>query len=57
VHWQYDTRELQWKTAQAWFDFGTVQIRKDNRGRAESLMFDVPNDDIFFEEIHAFRVR
>jgi len=56
VHWQDDTYEIRWMRDQPWFSFGTVQVRKDNQGRPQSLLFDVPNDDIFFEEIHAVRV-
>jgi hypothetical protein len=37
--------------------FGTVQILKDNNNLPSELRFDVPNDDIFFEEIHAVRVK
>jgi CubicO group peptidase (beta-lactamase class C family) len=56
VHWHYDTYEMDWVEDQAWFEFGTVQITKDNNGMPSGLLFDVPNDDIFFEEINAKRV-
>ena len=56
THWHYDTYVLEWVNKQSWFNFGTVQIRKDNNNQPVSLLFDVPNDDIFFEEIHADRV-
>lgn len=55
-HWHYDTYRLDWTQEQAWFEFGTVQILKDNNGKPSGLLFDVPNDDIFFEEIKAVRV-
>lgn len=55
-HWHYDTYRLDWTEPQAWFEFGTVQILKDNNGHPSGLKFDVPNDDIFFEEIKAERV-
>lgn len=55
-HWQYDTYRMDWVEEQAWFEFGTVQIQKDNSGHPSGLLFDVPNDDIFFEEIKAVRV-
>lgn len=54
-HWHYDTWKLEWNEAQAWFDFGTVQFVTDNNGEVLELRFDVPNDDIFFHEIHAKR--
>jgi CubicO group peptidase (beta-lactamase class C family) len=56
-HWHYDTYRLDWTKEQAWFEFGTVQIMKDNNGKPSGLLFDVPNDDIFFEEIKAVRVQ
>jgi hypothetical protein len=56
-HWHYDTYQIEWMEAQSWFDFGTVQIVKDNNQQPAELLFDVPNDDIFFEEIHAKRVK
>lgn len=56
THWHDDVYRLDWKKDQAWFDFGTVQILKDNNGRPSGLLFDVPNDDIFFYEIEAVRV-
>ena len=40
----------------AWFDFGTVQFILDNNGTAQEIQFDVPNGDIFFEEIQAIKV-
>jgi hypothetical protein len=56
THWHYDTYQIEWLEAQAWFGFGTVQIQKDNNDQPLRLLFDVPNDDIFFEEINAVRV-
>lgn len=55
-HWHNDTYQMEWIEEQAWFEFGTVQIQKDNNGQPSGLLFDVPNDDIFFEEIKAVRV-
>jgi hypothetical protein len=55
-HWHYDTYQIEWMKKQSWFNFGTVQINKDNNNKPVSLTFDVPNDDIFFEEIQAERV-
>jgi len=57
THWHYDTYKLEWLEPQSWFSFGTVQILKDNNNGPAELQFDVPNDDIFFEEIHAVRVK
>ena len=55
-HWHKDTYQMNWMEEQAWFEFGTVQIEQDNNGKPRALRFDVPNDDIFFEEINAVRV-
>ncbi len=55
-HWHNDTYQLEWVEEQAWFEFGTVQIQMNNSGKPSGLLFDVPNDDIFFEEIKAVRV-
>jgi CubicO group peptidase (beta-lactamase class C family) len=55
-HWHNDTYQLEWIEEQAWFEFGTVQITTDNNHKPSGLLFDVPNDDIFFEEIKAVRV-
>ncbi len=56
VHWEDDMYTLEWNEDQAWFDFGLVQILKDNNGAPSGLLFDVPNDDIFFYEIEAVRL-
>ena len=55
-HWHNDTYKMEWIEEQAWFEFGTVQIQMNNNGQPSGLLFDVPNDDIFFEEIKAVRV-
>jgi hypothetical protein len=56
THWHHDVYQIEWLKPQAWFSFGTVQILQDNNGHPDKLLFDVPNDDIFFEEIKAVRV-
>ncbi|MEL6831454.1 MAG: serine hydrolase [Bacteroidota bacterium] len=53
THWHYDTWQIQWDEAHAWFDFGTVQFQLNNNREVTGLAFDVPNDDIFFHEIKA----
>ena len=55
-HWHLDTYEINWDETHAWFDFGTVQFVLDNNGKVIRLNFDVPNDDIFFDEIKAIKV-
>ncbi len=54
-HWHFDTWKIEWNEPHAWFDFGTVQFVLDNQRKITRLLFDVPNDDIFFHEIEAVR--
>ena len=53
THWHFNTYQITWHEPQAWFSFGTVQFTLDNQGKVHGMEFDIPNDDIFFEEIHA----
>jgi len=52
AHWHYDTFEIVWEDTHAWFDFGTLQFMLNNNLEVEEIKFDVPNGDIFFEELH-----
>lgn len=54
-HWHNDVFQIKWKEEHAWFDFGTLQFVLDNNLKPKALQFDVPNGDIFFEEIEAAR--
>ena len=51
-HWHFNTYKLDWKEIHAWFDFGTLQFVFDNDNKVMGIEFDVPNYDIFFDEIH-----
>ncbi len=51
-HWHFNAYKLNWNEVHAWFDFGTLQFMLDNNNKVIGIEFDVPNDDIFFEEIH-----
>jgi CubicO group peptidase (beta-lactamase class C family) len=55
-HWHYNTFLIKWDEEHAWFDFGTVAFNLSNNLKIESLTFDVPNYDIFFEELNLKRV-
>ena len=55
-HWHYNTFKLNWNEVHAWFDFGTAQFVVDNNNKVDGIEFDVPNDDIFFEEIHLKKI-
>lgn len=50
-HFHYDVFEIIWDKEQAWFQFGTIKFNTDNYLNVEDIDFDVPNDDIFFEEL------
>jgi len=55
-HWHYDVWKINWDKTQAWFTFGTVKFNMNNNLGITGLDFDVPNDDIFFEELKTVRV-
>lgn len=57
THWHYDVFEIDWDYTQPWFSFGTVKFNLDNNMEILGIDFDVPNNDIFFEELKPFRVR
>jgi hypothetical protein len=50
-HWHFDVWEIVWDHKHAWFNFGTVKFNTDNNLNILGLDFDVPNNDIFFEEL------
>jgi CubicO group peptidase (beta-lactamase class C family) len=58
-HWHYDVFEIKWDNADllSWFSFGTVKFELDNNNKVEGLQFDIPNDDFFFEELKAKKIR
>lgn len=55
-HFHYDVFKIKWEQEQAWFKFGTVKFNTDNYLRVTGIDFDVPNDDIFFEELKPRKV-
>jgi hypothetical protein len=55
-HWHYDVWEIQWDNPHAWFSFGTVKFNLDNNLKVTGMDFDVPNNDIFFEELQPYRI-
>ncbi|MDZ7612698.1 MAG: serine hydrolase [Flavobacteriaceae bacterium] len=56
THWHHDVWEIHWDTPQAWFSFGTIKINTDNNMEVIGFDFDVPNDDIFFEELKPYKI-
>lgn len=57
THWHYDTYKINWDENHGWFTFGTIKINSDNNQEVIGFDFDVPNDDIFFEELKPKRVK
>lgn len=55
-HWHYDVWKIEWEYPQAWYSFGTLKFNTDNNLNIKGLTFDVPNDDIFFEELKPVRM-
>ena len=55
-HWHFDVWEINWDNTHAWFNFGTVKFNMTNNLKITGIDFDVPNDDIFFEELKPVRV-
>ncbi len=46
-----------WDRKQAWFSFGTVKFNMTNNLSITGMDFDVPNNDIFFEELKPRKVQ
>ncbi len=55
-HWHYDVWEIKWDKTHAWFNFGTVKFNTTNNLEITGIDFDVPNNDIFFEELKPVKV-
>ncbi len=56
THWNYDAYLINWDKDQAWFSFGTVKFNSNDDQEVLGFDFDVPNDDIFFEELKPVRM-
>ncbi|MFN8334675.1 MAG: serine hydrolase [Cyclobacteriaceae bacterium] len=58
-HWHYDVWKIKWDNSEelSWFQFGTVQFKLDNNLNVQELVFDVPNDDIWFYELKPKKIR
>ncbi len=57
THWHFDTWEIQWEETHAWFDFGLLQFQFDINHHVSGLHFDVPNYDIFFDEVDLVKTK
>lgn len=57
THWHYDTYQLNWKTEHPWFTLGLVKFTTDANQKVNGIEFNVPNDDFWFEELNAIKVK
>ncbi|MCB0645110.1 MAG: serine hydrolase [Saprospiraceae bacterium] len=55
-HWHYDVWKINWDVMSAWYSFGTVQFNLDGNLKVKGMTFEVPNQDIFFEEIKPLKI-
>ena len=56
-HWHFDVWKIIWDQTHAWFNFGTLKFNMNNNLEISGLDFDVPNNDIFFEELKPKKVK
>ena len=50
-HWHNDTWEIKWDEQHAWFDFGLVSFDLNDQLEVTGMKINVPNGDIFFDEL------
>lgn len=50
-HLHYDTFVIRWRKTFAWFAEGTIQFVPNAVGQFQELRLDVPNDDLWFDEL------
>lgn len=55
-HLHYDTFQLHWQKELAWFGSGACQFELNFDGSVRSFRLDVPNDDLWFYELHFERL-
>jgi CubicO group peptidase (beta-lactamase class C family) len=56
THWHNNTWQINWDETHAWFDFGLVTFAVDNTFKVKGMNIEVPNYDIFFDEVDLVRV-
>jgi CubicO group peptidase (beta-lactamase class C family) len=55
-HLHYDTWLIRWRKEFAWFGDGTIQFVPDASGVFQELRLNVPNDDLWFDELKLKRI-
>ena len=56
THLQYDTFKIDWRKEFAWFEEGACKFDLDFAGNVSRFKMDVPNDDLWFDELDYTRV-
>lgn len=56
THLHYDTFLVTWRKEFAWFGSGTANFLSDDKGVVQRIELNIPNDDIFFDELQLRRV-
>lgn len=56
-HLHYDTFVVRWRNEFAWFAEGTGQFVLNSVGKVTELKLDIPNDDLWFDELELIRTR
>ncbi len=56
THLHYDTWVIRWRKKFAWFAEGTIQFVPDANGVFRELRLNVPNDDLWFDELKLMRI-
>jgi len=56
THLHYDTWVIRWRKEFAWFAEGTVQFVPDAKGVFQELRLNVPNEDLWFDELKLKRI-
>jgi CubicO group peptidase (beta-lactamase class C family) len=58
-HWHYDVWKMTWEKSDplTWFPHATVKFELDNNNKVTGLSFDVPNDDFWFDELKAKKIK
>ena len=57
THLHYDTWKITWRQEFAWFAEGTIQFVPDANGDFQELRLNVPNEDLWFDELNPVRVQ
>lgn len=57
THLHYDTWKISWRKEFAWFAEGTIQFVPNANGEFQELRLNVPNDDLWFDELKPVRVQ